>query len=369
VNSVGVVTARDNLTVQWTPDKVFDIVSDFASLPVEKARDHYNLGKDARDWKVSFAQDDLKKSKISKNKIVPIYYRPFDIRYTFYTGKSRGFICMPRPEIMGHMLAGKNVGLVLPRRVETAGAWQHILVAQDIIEHVIVSSKTIDYLLPLYTYPTTEFTLQPSLLTSATIGRTPNLSHDFVDKMIQDFGLKFISNGTGDLKKTFGPEDVLHYIYAVFHSPAYRSRYAEFLKIDFPRLPLTSNVELFRQLCGLGKELVALHLLEASALNKPITKFKGKGDNIVAKGHPKYQDGVVLVNASQGFEGVPEDVWEFHIGGYQVCEKWLKDRRERELSAEDIVHYGKVVSALGETIRIMKEVDGVIKVNGGWPVK
>jgi predicted helicase len=181
--------------------------------------------------------------------------------------------------------------------------------------------------------------------------------------------LKFISNGTGDLKKTFGPEDVLHYIYAVFHSPAYRSRYAEFLKIDFPRLPLTSNVELFRQLCGLGKELVALHLLEASALNKPITKFKGKGDNIVAKGHPKYQDGVVLVNASQGFEGVPEDVWEFHIGGYQVCEKWLKDRRERELSAEDIVHYGKVVSALGETIRIMKEVDGVIKVNGGWPVK
>ena len=104
-------------------------------------------------------------------------------------------------------------------------------------------------------------------------------------------------------------------------------------------------------------------------LNKPITKFKGKGDNVVAKGHPKYQDGMVLVNPSQGFEGVPEDVWEFHIGGYQVCEKWLKDRRERELSAEDIVHYGKVVVSLRETIRLMAEVDAVIDVHGGWPMK
>jgi predicted helicase len=158
-------------------------------------------------------------------------------------------------------------------------------------------------------------------------------------------------------------------MYAVLQCPGYRSRYAEFLKIDFPRLPLTSNVELFRQLCGLGKELVALHLLEASVLNKPITKFKGKGDNVVAKGHPKYQDGVVLVNASQGFEGVPEDVWEFHIGGYQVCEKWLKDRRERELSAEDIVHYGKVVVSLRETIKLMAQIDEIINQHGGWPIK
>lgn len=167
----------------------------------------------------------------------------------------------------------------------------------------------------------------------------------------------------------FDSWDVFHYIYAILYSPTYRSRYAEFLKIDFPRLPLTSNVELFHQLCELGKELVSLHLLEASVLNKPITKFKGKGDNVVAKGHPKYQDGVVLVNASQGFEGVPNDVWEFHIGGYQVCDKWLKDRRERELSEEDIAHYQKIIVALKETIRLMGEVDAAIDAHGGWPIK
>ena len=181
--------------------------------------------------------------------------------------------------------------------------------------------------------------------------------------------MEFTSDGTGDLRKTFGPEDVFHYMYAVFHSPTYRSRYAEFLKIDFPRLPLTSNVALFRQLCGLGKELVGLHLLEVEGQKSKVKFSAVRGQSsVVAKGYPKYDDGKVYINAEAHFAGVPEDVWEFHIGGYQVCEKWLKDRRERELSAEDIVHYGKVVSALGETIRIMKEVDAAIEVNGGWPV-
>ena len=159
-------------------------------------------------------------------------------------------------------------------------------------------------------------------------------------------------------------------MYAVFYSPTYRSRYAEFLKIDFPRLPLTSNVELFPQLCGLGEELVALHLLEGvdRYTGKQVVKFvKGQTSN-VAKGYPKYQDGKVYINTESAFEGVPEDVWEFHIGGYQVCEKWLKDRRGRELSAEDIVHYQKIVVALKETIRLMGEVDAVIESAGGWPM-
>jgi predicted helicase len=155
-------------------------------------------------------------------------------------------------------------------------------------------------------------------------------------------------------------------MYAVFHSPTYRTRYAEFLKIDFPRLPLTRNVGLFRALAVFGAELVALHLMESPRLDKPITQFTGKGDSVVASGYPKYDDATVWINGTQGFAGVPQDVWEFHIGGYQVCLKWLKDRRGRELSKADKTHYARVIVALQETIRLMKEIDAAIP---GWPIE
>ncbi len=177
----------------------------------------------------------------------------------------------------------------------------------------------------------------------------------------------FISDSNGDLKTTIGPEDIFHYMYSVFHSPMYLERYAEFLKIDFPRLPLTNNLNLFRKLATKGKELVALHLLESPTLNKSITKFVGNGNNEVASGYPKYKDESVCVNATQGFKGAPENVWEFHIGGYQVCQKWLKDRRGRTLSVEDKSHCTKIVVALHETIRLMGDIDSAIEGHGGWP--
>ena len=156
------------------------------------------------------------------------------------------------------------------------------------------------------------------------------------------------------------PEDIFHYAYAVFHSPGYRSRYAEFLKIDFPRLPLTGNLELFRALARLGGELVALHLLESPKLDKPITEFIGGRNPEVEK--ISWSKNTVWVDKAQttGFKGVREDVWNFHIGGYQVCEKWLKDRKGRTLSKDDIAHYHKIVVALAETIRLMKEIDEAV---------
>ncbi len=130
--------------------------------------------------------------------------------------------------------------------------------------------------------------------------------------------------------------------------------------VDFPRLPLTRNLALFRALAAKGKDLVALHLMESPALSRPITKLTGKGDSVIAKGYPTYEDKTVWINDTQGFAGMPQDVWEFHIGGYQVCHKWLKDRRERTLSADDISHYHKIVVALKETIRLMGEIDEAI---------
>ena len=177
--------------------------------------------------------------------------------------------------------------------------------------------------------------------------------------------------------------DIFEYAYAVLHSPTYRTRYGEFLKSDFPRLPITSAVVLLRSLSALGADLLALHLLEdgyeaaswntskpkgKSPLRTFITHFAGKGDAEIAKGYPKYKDGNVYINSARYFEGVPEEVWNFHIGGYQVCEKWLKDRRGRTLSEEDIEHYQRVVVALNETIRLMAEIDRVIEEHGGWPL-
>jgi len=180
------------------------------------------------------------------------------------------------------------------------------------------------------------------------------------------------------VRGTFGPEDIFHYIYAVFHSPEYRRRYAEFLKIDFPRVPLPKGKPLFAKLCKVGQQLTALHLLEADILedDNKWPAFTIKSSDRVEKGYPKYiahadrpQKGKVYINPDQYFEGVRPEVWDFHVGGYQVCEKWLKDRRGRKLDYEDICHYQKITIALGETIKLMAQVDKIIETHGGWPMQ
>jgi predicted helicase len=161
------------------------------------------------------------------------------------------------------------------------------------------------------------------------------------------------------------PEDIFNYAYAVFHSPTYRTRYAEFLKIDFPRLPLTSDRELFQALAEKGAELVALHLMESPALNSLITKYPVSGSNIVEKVTYNESERRVYINKTQYFEGVDPEVWSFHIGGYQVCQKWLKDRKGRTLTYDDLTHYQRVALALRETIRLMEEIDALIP---AWPL-
>jgi len=388
VNSVGIVTARDELTIAWTQKELWERVNDFAKLPVEQARENYQLGKDARDWKVAMAQQDLKKSGLDKKKIVPILYRPFDTRFTCYTGHSRGFICMPRPEVMRHMMAGENLGLITVRQQSVAGEWSLAGVSNIIIEACAVSNRTaeINYLFPIYLYANPEKPLgEKRDWPSGKDGRWPNLDKKFVEEFSGKLGMEFdpelcadklVRRSLGEggsvrapKRRIFGPEDVFNYIYAIFHSPEYRRRYAEFLKFDFPRVPFISNKKLFSDLCVLGEELIGLHLLESKAVNKFITSYPVKGFNLVEKGYPKFSKGSIFINQEQYFKGVPEEVWNFHIGGYQVCDKWLKDRRGRTLIEEDIAHYQKVVVALSETIRLMAEIDKVIDSHGGWPIK
>ncbi|XZF64069.1 MAG: type ISP restriction/modification enzyme [Gloeotrichia echinulata DVL01] len=360
VNSVGIVTARDELTIQWSREEIWKTVIDFADLLPETARLKYRLGEDARDWKVELAQKDLrshpylatKESKPFRELLAPILYRPFDIRYTYYTGKSRGFHCMPRGEVMRHMLAGENLGLISCRQQSQQSDWSLCGVTNSIIESCVVSNKTkeINYLFPLYLYP------------------NPNNPKELEEPVRPNLSPAFLKDITAKLGYTPTPETIFYYIYAIFHSPTYRTRYAEFLKIDFPRVPLTSNNQLFTQLAEYGEELVALHLMKSPKLNNPITQFvKNNGNQIVDAGHPKYTNGAVIINRKgDKFTGVPESVWNFYVGGYQVCQKWLKDRKGRQLSDEDIQHYQGIVVALQETIKLMDKIDQAIP---GFPIQ
>jgi predicted helicase len=169
-------------------------------------------------------------------------------------------------------------------------------------------------------------------------------------------------------KNTFAPIDILDYIYAVLHSPSYREKYKEFLKIDFPKVPYPKDQKTFWQLVDLGKQIRELHLLESKQTENYITSYPEGGDNVVSRkmtktsiGYEATDDtkGKVWINDSQYFHNVPLVAWEFYIGGYQPAQKWLKDRKERELSFEDILHYQKIIVALSETDRLMKEIDKI----------
>ena len=348
VTSVGIVTARDGLTIQWSAQDVWRTVTVFAKSDPELARRGYDLGKDAKDWTVTLAQKDLLDSGPTRDKVVPIFYRPFDVRHTYYTGHSRGFICRPRPEVMRHMLAGDNLALLLPKRVEQIGAWQHAFAVNAISDHVAVSLKTIDYHFPLYLCPTAA---REDLFSQyETSERRPNLAPSIVAALEAAYG------------KAPTPEAIFHYIYAVLYAPAYRTKYAEFLKMDFPRIPFTSDAKLFKKLAALGEKLVALHLLKSPDLDPPACRFEGDGNNRVEKDRKtglRYDidEERVWINATQHFAPVSEAVWTYQIGGYQVCEKWLKDRRNRRLDLDDIRAYCRIVTALGRTIELQGEID------------
>ena len=264
----------------------------------------------------------------------------------------------------------KNLMLITCRQQSQQGGWHLVGVSNLAIEGTAISNKTkeaLNYGFPLYLYPNADENTLFDQPTPNPGGRRPNLAPAFVEDVSKRLGLTFVDDGKGDLETTFGPEDVFHYIYAVFHSPSYRERYAEFLKIDFPRVPLTSNPELFRSLVAKGEMLVSLHLMER--VGSVMTSYPVEGDNVVDKVSFKEDEGGktgrVYINTTQYFDGVPLEVWTFYVGGYQVLHKWLKDRKGRTLAYEDLRHYGFIVSALFETIGTMREIDEAIGGGGG----
>jgi predicted helicase len=358
VHSVGIVTARDPLTIHRTPDAVWRTVCELVALEPEVARERFRLGKDARDWSVARAQQDLREAGVpndesAKARIVPILYRPFDVRYTFYTGRSRGFHCMPRDEVMRHLLAGENVALITLRQQSRDAEWRNVGITNTLAESSVISNYTreIGYVFPLYRYPDTKGE-QEALMPEA--GRTANLSAAFLEAL------------AGVVGHAPAPEAVLGYLYAVLHSPTYRARYAEFLKRDFPRVPLPPDKATFDALAQLGRTLIDLHLLRDPALNTPSCKYPVGGDHRVERVEYDEKAQRVWINGAQYFESVPPEVWAYRVGGYQVCHKWLDDRKGTTLSYDERLTYQKMITALERTLALQAQIDAVARAAWGW---
>jgi predicted helicase len=365
VGANGIKTERDNLTIQFKTSVLERIKSDIIELDPETFRSEYNLEKDGRDWKIITAQKDL---KTNPSVITDVHYRPFDYRKTIYTGKSKGFHSYPRHNIHQHIINKNNVSLVLGRQGQAVGTmpWNLVYINRNLLDsNMFYRGGNMNF--PLYLYPDNPD--QQSL--NVNTPRIPNLNPEIIKQIADGLGMTFTNEketesnvcfansdeARPEFRQSFAPIDLLDYIYAVLHSPSYREKYKEFLKIDFPRVPAPPEKETFWKLVKLGGELREIHLLESSMTEKYITQYPEDGDNIVTK--PIYKNGNVYINENQYFANVPEVAWNFYIGGYQPAQKWLKDRKDRELSYEDILHYQKIVVALSETDRIMKEIDKI----------
>ena len=361
----GIVTTHDQFAISWDHDEAVSKVERFLATTSEAdARTIWRLCTQSQ-WDYKRAKKDLSNNSW-RDLVKPILYRLFDVRSTVY---DRNVAVHRRERVMRHMLAGSNLALITCRQQSQAGiAWSLCSVSRHIIESSAISNKTreINYLFPLYTYPKEEQERFGLL-------RQANLESEFVDALGSSLGLQFESERPSNLITTFGPEDTFHYIYAILHSPGYRRRYADFLKSDFPRIPVSIDKSLFEALANLGERLKSLHLMESKPGGHGVPVFPKPGDNRVDKVRyelPTHEaPGRVFINHEQFFEGVEPETWDFVIGGYRPAYKWLKDRRYRILSYKDIIHYREICAALAETLRIMVRIDEVIELHGGWPIR
>jgi predicted helicase len=338
----GIETQKDSLVIRMTENEIDAVRSDVIQLGADDLLSKYKI-KESRDWTVASAKEDIIDAREQK-----IYYRPFDERWTLYSGRSKGIMAYPRREISRHMMHD-NVALLVCNR-QTSSDFQHVLVTDKIAERCSVSLQTgeVGYMFPLFLYQDDGT-------------RAGNFHVEVVNRLL--------TNTTRD----YEPEEIFDYLYGILHSPSYRKKYKEFLKIDFPRIPIPKSDSEMNRISWIGRELRSLHLMTSSELNNLRTTFPASGSDIVeeiqywpvkseaflASDQPAimYQACSVSINKDQFFGNVPEVAWNFYIGGYQPARKWLKDRRGRILSSDDILHYQKLIQVLIETNRIMQEID------------
>ena len=357
-NTSGIQTSRDFLVIDSDLNQLKERLERFIDVnkTTEEIRQEFfskakvtkYLRGDTRGWRIAEIRPQLQKKGI-ENFITQISYRPFDKQFICYT---KLLVDWTREKTQKQLLKS-NLSITIGRQGQATGdnLWDLVFI-QNSISDLNLFYRGGGIVCPLYLYSDTES--QQNLHKQEV--RIPNLSLEIVKRIEKSINSKFTKEKENK-QGTFAPVDILDYIYSILHSPMYREKYKEFLKSDFPIIPYPKDTDMFCQLVKLGSELRQVHLLESTSVNKFITKYPIKGDDIISK--ISYLNKKVYINKTQYFENVPQVAWEFFIGGYQPAQKWLKDRKDRELSEEDINHYQRIIVALTETDRLMKEIDKI----------
>jgi hypothetical protein len=378
----GIVTTHDQFAISRSEEEARGKVRQLLATPSEaEARKLWRLCSQSQ-WNYANAKKELAKGEWEA-RVRPVLYRPFDVRWTVF---DPNVAVHRRERVTAHMQAGPNLGLVTSKLTKGED-FAHAQVTRVAAEAICMSPKTSNngFLFPLYLYASGAGRQRRLLMGDEPTGRRANLNPAFLAELTAHTGLAFVPDGPGNLENTFGSEDVLHYIYAILYTPSYRARFVEPLRHDFPRIPLPPDGELFATLATKGAELVNIQLMEAAPQTS--VNFPVPGTNIVAPGHPKYlpagspdpsgdsalDAGRVYISTNkprdgsrgQYFRGVPADTWGFRVGGYQVCEKWLRDRRGVALTFEDIDHYSRIVDVVSATINVMAQLDALVPT---WPL-
>jgi predicted helicase len=354
LNNTGFETAKDEFLIKKELVEVDNLKSEIENSSIDDLSRKYSLSID----KTTQVKNDIKNSKS-----IRILYRPFDFRHTLISKNSGGVMFRPRFDTMKHFFTN-NLGLIVGRQGQVIGGpdWNIVSITNTFVDTNIFYRGR-GNVFPLYLYP--EIKAQQTI--DFTTERTPNLNPTIVNQIAEKLSLTFTNEKDTSTSlsvqesqskpTTFAPIDILDYIYAILHSPTYREKYKEFLKIDFPRAPYPKNPETFWQLVKLGGEIRQIHLLESPVVNHYITQYPIDGTNEVVK--INYHEHKVYINENQYFANVPEVAWNFYIGGYQPAQKWLKDRKDRKLDFDDILHYQKIIVALSETSRLMSEISKI----------
>lgn len=351
VNVTGIVTARDSLVIGFEKKEVENKIRQFRNLSIsdEIIEKTFDL-KDTRGWKFKEARIDLSKDSEWNSYWQKLLYRPFDIRDIYYTPK---MVDWGRTEYMDQMLK-ENISLCFMRQFSGDMPYTHFLVSEHMVDNrTFFSSKGIIQQAPLYLYPKLvepkkkAFTQLLMFEPEEKYGphKQPNISEEIFAKLKKAY------------RKEPKPEELFYYVYGIFYSNKYREKYAEFLKIDFPRVPFTKDYKLFLRIAQLGEELAALHLMKSKTLEKVTIGYQGKGDNRIDFVRYNEEENRIYINTEKYFSSITPELWNYHIGGYQVLSKFLKDRKSRTL--DDPKFYGKIVTAIAQTIQLQKDIDKI----------
>jgi len=340
-NVTGIVTARDNLAIDFEKNSLKNKIMRFRNLhlPNEIIRTALNL-KDNYQWKLSEQRKQFAEVENWEKYFSEILYRPFDVRHIYY---HENIVFRTRHNVMQHMREG-NIGLLTCRQISSP-IWNHALVSEHIADDSLISNKTKErtYIYPLYLYPDAK---NKDIFKKRGKERKPNIPNALFENLESVY------------RKKVRSEDLFYYVYGIFYSTVYRKTYAEFLKTDFPRVPFAADYSMFRKIGKLGKELADLHLLKSPNLNPPLVKYQGSGDNErIEKILYSEKEQRVYLSKDRYFEGISPEVWNYHIGGYQVLQKYLKDRKGRIM--DNAPHYCRIVTALSKTLEMQRKLDKI----------